>query len=86
MARADLFRWIDPDTGSIKYSSYPPPWYGDPAKERRAPKVEVIRARGSAPSSGPRPDEEPLLEGKPAVKPAAKAEAAAIKEKPADAR
>lgn len=43
-AAADLYRWIDPETGSIKYSSYPPPWYGDPAAERRAPKVEVIPA------------------------------------------
>src|SRR6185295_10879925 len=41
-AAADLYRWIDPETGSVKFSSYPPPWYGDEAKERRAPKVEVI--------------------------------------------
>ncbi|HEY8067461.1 MAG TPA: DUF4124 domain-containing protein [Burkholderiales bacterium] len=44
-AAADLYRWIDPETGSVKFSSYPPPWYGDPAAERRAPKVEVIPAR-----------------------------------------
>jgi len=43
-AAADLYRWVDPETGSIKYSSYPPPWYGDPEKERRAPKVEHVPA------------------------------------------
>ena len=43
-ALADLYRWVDPETGSVKFSSYPPPWYGDEAKQRRAPKVEVIPA------------------------------------------
>jgi Domain of unknown function (DUF4124) len=43
-AAADLYRWVDPETGSTKFSSYPPPWYGDPAKQRRAPRVEVIPA------------------------------------------
>jgi hypothetical protein len=52
-AAADLYRWIDPETGSVKFSSYPPPWYGDPAAERRAPKVEVIPAR---PEAAARPD------------------------------
>ena len=69
-AAADLYRWIDPETGSTKYSSYPPPWYGDEAQQRRAPKVEVIPARsdvvakpetpgrrveGSAPLKGAQP-------------------------------
>jgi hypothetical protein len=85
-AAADLYRWVDPETGSIKFSSYPPPWYGDPAKERRAPKVEVIPERGSAPSSGPKPEDEARLDGKPAAKPVAKPEPAAIKERPADGR
>jgi len=44
LAPADLYRWIDPETGSVKYSSYPPPWYGDEAQERRAPTVERIPA------------------------------------------
>ena len=44
-AAADLYRWVDPETGSVKFSSYPPPWYGDEARERRAPKVEVIAPR-----------------------------------------
>jgi hypothetical protein len=42
-ARADLYRWLDPETGAIKYSSYPPPWAGDAERERRAPPVEVLR-------------------------------------------
>jgi hypothetical protein len=48
-AAADLYRWVDPETGSIKYSSYPPPWYGDPARERGKPKVERIPAGYGAP-------------------------------------
>ena len=48
-AGADLYRWVDPESGSVKFSSYPPPWYGDPEKERRAPKVERI------PSGAPKP-------------------------------
>ena len=41
---ADLYRWVDPETGSVKFSSYPPPWFGDEAKQRGAPKVDVIPA------------------------------------------
>ncbi len=48
---ADLYRWIDPESGSVKYSSYPPPWYGDEAKQKRAPKVEHIPPRDSAPAA-----------------------------------
>jgi hypothetical protein len=48
-AAADLYRWVDPATGAVKFSSYPPPWYGDET-QRRAPKVEHIPAR-----SGPLP-------------------------------
>jgi len=47
-AAADLYRWVDPESGSVKFSSYPPPWFGDAAKQRRAPKVEVIPARHDA--------------------------------------
>ncbi len=39
---ADLFRWIDPETGSVKFSNSPPPWYGDPLRERNSPAVEVL--------------------------------------------
>jgi hypothetical protein len=60
---ADLYRWVDPETGSVKFSSYPPPWYGDEAKQTRAPKVEVIPARGEAvvakPDAPGRATEEP---------------------------
>ena len=56
-AAADLYRWVDPETGSVKFSSYPPPWFGDAAKEARAPKVEVIPAGGPAPAiEGTAPD------------------------------
>lgn len=41
-AGAELYRWRDPQTGSIKYSSYPPPWYGDESRAANAPKVEVL--------------------------------------------
>jgi hypothetical protein len=50
---ADLYRWIDPQTGSVKFSSYPPPWYGDPESARGAPAVEVIPYRG--PGAPPKP-------------------------------
>ena len=46
-AHADLYRWVDRETGAVKFSSSPPPWYGDPQKERGAPAVEVIPYRGS---------------------------------------
>jgi len=50
-AQADLYRWIDPQSGSVKYSSLPPPWYGDAERERRSPAVEVIpyQAPGAVP-------------------------------------
>jgi hypothetical protein len=41
-ALADLYRWVDPESGSVKFSSYPPPWYGDPQLEKRSPRVERI--------------------------------------------
>ena len=59
-AAADLYRWVDPESGSVKYSSYPPPWYGDEAKQRRAPKVELIPAGRDAvanPETPGRPQE-----------------------------
>jgi hypothetical protein len=46
-AAADLYRWVDPETGSVKFSSYPPPWYGDEGAQKRAPKVEHIPARST---------------------------------------
>jgi hypothetical protein len=50
--QADLYRWIDRETGSVKLSNTPPPWFGDAEKERGAPAVEVIRYRGSSGSPG----------------------------------
>jgi hypothetical protein len=57
-AHADLFRWIDPQTGSVKYSSTPPPWYGDAERERTAPPVEIIpyRAPGAPAKPGAAPE------------------------------
>ena len=52
-AAAELYRWRDPQTGSIKYSSYPPPWYGDETRERTAPKVEVLGEQPGAASRTP---------------------------------
>lgn len=60
-AAADLYRWVDPETGSVKFSSYPPPWYDDPAQARRAPKVEHIPAGHDAvarPDAAGRPNED----------------------------
>ncbi len=67
-ALADLYRWVDPETGSVKYSSYPPPWYGDEKLEKRAPKVEHIPPRGPGGSAQAEPAEAIL---KPPAKPAA---------------
>ena len=50
-AHADLYRWVDPETGAVKFSSSPPPWYGDPERERGAPRVEVIPSRGATPAA-----------------------------------
>jgi hypothetical protein len=44
-ACADLYRWVDPETGAVKFSNYPPPWYGNEDKQRGAPKVERIPER-----------------------------------------
>jgi hypothetical protein len=52
-ARADLYRWVDPQSGSVKYSSVPPPWHGDSTREAVSPKVEVI-------SSQPKPPPAPV--------------------------
>jgi len=33
-ASADLYRWIDRESGSVKFSNTPPPWFGDPEREQ----------------------------------------------------
>ena len=65
-AAAQLYRWVDPETGSVKFSSYPPPWFNDPAKQPRTPKVEVIVPARSAPAFEPKPH----ADGDPAAPPA----------------
>jgi hypothetical protein len=60
-AHADLYRWIDRETGSVKFSNTPPPWYGDAEKQRGAPAVEVVPYRG--PGTGPAPKPTPQTEG-----------------------
>jgi hypothetical protein len=57
-AHADLYRWVDRQTGSVKYSSTPPPWYGDPEKERASPPVEVIRYNAPGTAAKPTPQQE----------------------------
>jgi hypothetical protein len=42
LAAADLYRWVDPQSGSVKFSSAPPPWY----ETERGPKVERIPYQG----------------------------------------
>jgi hypothetical protein len=71
-AMADLYRWVDPQSGSVKYSSLPPPWLGDAEREPVSPKVEVI-----APQLRPAPAPAPA-----APKPAPAAE----KPAPSEAR
>jgi hypothetical protein len=58
-AAAQLYRWVDPETGSVKFSSYPPPWFNDPAKQLRTPKVEVIAPSRIAPAFEPRLETDP---------------------------
>ncbi len=70
-AAADLYRWVDPESGSVKFSNYPPPWFGDPAKERRSPKVEVIPDSVSAPAAKPPADADPAAKGAAPRKPEA---------------
>jgi hypothetical protein len=68
-AWADLYRWVDPQSGSVKFSSQPPPWYGDAARERVSPKVEVI---SSQPKSAPVAERPAPVVQKPAPTAAAK--------------
>ena len=75
-AAADLYRWVDPETGSVKFSSYPPPWYDDPAQARRAPKVEHIPAGRDAVAK-------PETPGKPQEGPARRGEAQTNRDRPA---
>ena len=77
-AHADLYRWVDPQSGSVKFSSVPPDWHGDPLREGVAPRVEVLRYQGPAPAKLP-----PTAAGKP---PAAGAQASERLKKGFEAR
>lgn len=68
-APAELYRWVDPQSGSIKYSNHPPSWHGDAARERTAPKVEVIQPRFAAPKPAAAAPEEPMAAPAPAAQP-----------------
>ena len=64
-ALAELYRWRDPQSGRIKYSSYPPPWYGDESRAANAPKVEVLggdKPGGDANAKAPDPMAEKVAE------------------------
>ena len=53
VAHADLFRWVDPETGSVKISNAPPPSYDSGS----GPKVERLpfRAPGAKPAAAAEP-------------------------------
>lgn len=85
-ACADLYRWIDPESGSVKITSSPPLWYGEGAKTHSGPVVEVIRSPFSQPvapaAREPRPArtaQAPGAEKAEIPKPAAASEAPAAK-------
>jgi hypothetical protein len=67
-ANAQLYRWIDPESGSVRISSYPPPWYGTTG--RGIPKVEVLRFEAPAAPAvpqGAKPGAAPGAERPPAA-------------------
>ena len=70
-ACADLYRWVDPETGAVKFSNYPPPWYGNEDKQRGAPQVERIpeRARPVQPEPEAEAPEKPAGAAKQAAAP-----------------
>jgi hypothetical protein len=62
LAHADIYRWVERETGAVKFSNTPPPWHGDPEQERRNPPVEVIRYRGPVEKPKPKPESKPAPE------------------------
>lgn len=54
-AHADLYRWVDPASGSVKYSSVAPPWQGEPGR----PQVEVLPAPSAPGAPKDKPGEAP---------------------------
>lgn len=67
-ASADLYRWVDPQSGSVKFSSVPPPWLGDADREAVSPKVEVIVPQ-LRPAPTPAPAAAAAAPGKPPAPP-----------------
>jgi hypothetical protein len=80
-ARADLYRWVDPETGSIKYSNHPP--LVSPAARGPAPKVEVIPYRPPG-SAAPATQTADPAAANAAANPAAKAASQAAAKPPAE--
>jgi hypothetical protein len=71
-AHADLYRWVDPETGSIKFSNSPPAWMGE-GERRNEPEVRLIPSRPVAPSASSTPavlEKPAAAPGKPAAAPA----------------
>ena len=54
-AHADLYRWVDRESGSVKFSNLPPPWFGHAQREQNAPAVEVIRYKPGASAGAANP-------------------------------
>ena len=84
-ASADLYRWRDPDSGSIKITSQAPPWHGEGAKTQTGPAVEVIRSALVPGAGAARPAAAmgvPGAMGVPAANPAAAPRAVAPPAKP----
>jgi hypothetical protein len=54
-AHADLYRWVDPESGSVKLSSTPPPWFerdsSGPAVERIPYTPPAARGRQAEPNA-----------------------------------
>ena len=51
-AHADLYRWVDPESGSVKLSNTPPPWYergGGPLVERIPYTTPGVRSTAADP-------------------------------------
>ena len=55
-AQADLYRWVDPETGSVKLSNTPPPWY----ERSSGPAVERVPFQGGAAPAQPEPQQASL--------------------------
>ena len=58
-AQADLYRWVDPETGSVKFSNAPPPWY----ESGSGPQVDRIpyKQPGSRAPAGDQAQQEAAL-------------------------